>query len=147
MLVPAGCISYLSLRGFSRQQVDSLSPQGMTVGVLQAVQLHDMAAQRLGKAAGSGTAAKRAALHGLPSAFHAKLPEVLDFPWNLATGSCIAARALEALRVCYIHLAFERLRVHRQSECSAASCSWVDSICTVYLEYVLIRDAAVYIAV
>jgi hypothetical protein len=60
----------------------------MTTGVLQAVQLRDMAKERLAKAAGSGTAAaKRAALQGLPAAFHAKLPEVLDFPWNLATGT------------------------------------------------------------
>jgi hypothetical protein len=64
-----------------------ISPQGMTTGVLQAVQLRDMVAERLGQAAGSGTAAaKRAALQGLPAAFFAKLPEVLDFPWNLATG-------------------------------------------------------------
>jgi hypothetical protein len=70
-------------------------PQGMTTGVLQAVQLRDMAKERLGKAAGSGTAAaKRAALQGLPSAFHAKLPEVLDFPWNLATGGHLRAAQL-----------------------------------------------------
>jgi hypothetical protein len=71
----------------------------MTVGVLQAVQLRDMAAARLGKAAGS-SAAKRRALQGLPAAFHAKLPEVLDFPWNLATGAVThAARAAVAAHV------------------------------------------------
>ena len=75
----------------------------MTTGVLQAVQLRDMAAERLGKAAGSGTAAaKRAALQGLPAAFHAKLPEVLDFPWNLATGRRPASSSL--YRMCSVKM-------------------------------------------
>jgi hypothetical protein len=60
--------------------------QGMTVGVMQAVQLRDTLAERLHKAAGSSAADRRAALQGLPADFHAKLPAVLEFPWALATG-------------------------------------------------------------
>jgi hypothetical protein len=66
--------------------------QGMTVGIMQAVLLHEIAAERLGRAAGSGTEAKRVALQGLSAAFHAKLPELLEFPWNLATGALLTTR-------------------------------------------------------
>jgi hypothetical protein len=54
---------------------------------MQAVQLLDTAAQRLCKQAGSGSDARRTALHGLSTEFHDKLPAVLEFPWNLATGA------------------------------------------------------------
>ena len=57
------------------------------MGVMQAVQLRDTAAQRLGKAAGSSADSRRAALQGLSAEFHAKLPTVVDFPWTLATGA------------------------------------------------------------
>ena len=53
---------------------------------MQAVQLRDTTAGRLRKAAGAHAAAKRAALQGLSTEFHAKLPAVLDFPWTVATG-------------------------------------------------------------
>jgi hypothetical protein len=66
----------------------------MTAGVMQAVQLRDTTAGRLRKAAGSGTAAaKRAALQGLSTEFHAKLPAVLDFPWTVATGDAPRCRS------------------------------------------------------
>lgn len=59
----------------------------MTSGVLQAVQLRDTTVGRLrNAAAGAHADAKRAALQGLSSEFHAKLPSVLDFPWTVATG-------------------------------------------------------------
>lgn len=72
--------------------------QGMTVGIMQAARLRDTAAAQLDKAAGSSPAAKRAALQGLSSVFHAELPEILDFPWSLATGK--SAEMLMVRRFC-----------------------------------------------